>query len=45
MSRSTNNNVPSTKFCDLRNLFFETMKGLYDHQSYDTKHKELLEKS
>ena len=41
MSHSTNSNV---NFCDVCNLSFETKKGLYRHQSYDPKHKELLEK-
>ena len=31
-------------YCDVCNLYFETKKGLYRHQSYDSKHKELLEK-
>ena len=39
MSHSTNSNV---NFCDA--LSFETKKGLYRHQSNDSKHKELLEK-
>ena len=42
MSQSTNTSV--INFCDVCNLSFETKKGLYRHQSYDTKHKELLEK-
>ena len=42
MSQSTNTNV--INFCDVCNLSFETKKGLYRHQSYDLKHKELLEK-
>ena len=41
MSHSTNSNV---RFCDVCSLSFETKKGLYRHQLYDTKHKELLEK-
>ena len=41
MSHSTNSNV---NFFDRCNLFFETKKGLYRHQSYDSKPKELLEK-
>ena len=41
MSHSTNSNVD---FCDVWDLSFETKKGLYRHQSYDSKHKELLEK-
>ena len=41
MSHSTNSNV---NFCDVCNLSFETKKGLYRHQSYDSKHKKLLEK-
>ena len=42
MSQSTNNNV--INFCDVCNLSFETKKGLYRHQSYDLKLKELLKK-
>ena len=42
MSQSTNTN--GINFCDVCNLSFETKKGLYRHQSYDLKHKELLEK-
>ena len=42
MSQSTNTNV--INFCDVCNLSFESKKGLYRHQSYDLKHKELLEK-
>ena len=42
MSQSTNTSV--INFCDVCNLFFETKKGLYRHQSYDLKQKELLEK-
>ena len=41
MSHSTNSNV---NFCDVCDLSFGTKKGLYRHQSYDSKHKELLEK-
>ena len=41
MSHSTNSNVT---FCDVCDLSFETKKGLYRHQSYDSKQKELLEK-
>ena len=44
MSHSTNSNVTSAHFCDVCNLSFETKKGLYRHQSYDPKHKELLGK-
>ena len=44
MSHSTNSNVTSVNFCDVCNLSFETKKGLYRHQSYDPKHKKLLEK-
>ena len=44
MSHSTNSNVTSVSFCDVCNLFFETKKDLYRHQSYDPKHKDLLEK-
>ena len=44
MSHSTNSNVTSVNFCDVCNLSFETKKGLYRHQSYAPKHKELLEK-
>ena len=42
MSQSTITNV--INFCDVCNLSFESKKGLYRHQSYDIKHKELLEK-
>ena len=42
MSQSTNTSV--INFCDVCNLSFETKKGLYRHQSYDLKHKEVLEK-
>ena len=42
MSQSTNTSV--INFCDVCKLSFETKKGLYRHQSYDLKHKELLEK-
>ena len=42
MSHSTNTSV--LNFCDVCNLSFESKKGLYRHQSYDLKHKELLEK-
>ena len=42
MSQSTNTSV--INFCDVYNLSFETKKGLYRHQSYDLKHKELMEK-
>ena len=42
MSQSTNNSV--INFCDVCNLSLETKKGLYRHQSYDLKYKELLEK-
>ena len=42
MSQSTNTSV--INFCDVYNLSFESKKGLYRHQSYDLKHKELLEK-
>ena len=45
MSHSTNSNVTSVNFCDVCNLSFETKKGLYRDQSYDPKHKELLEKT
>ena len=41
MSHSTNSNVNFGDVCD---LLFEIKKGLYKHQSYDSKHKELLEK-
>ena len=41
MPHSTNSNM---NFCDVCNLSFETKKGLHRHQSYDSKHKELLEK-
>ena len=44
MSHSTNSIVSSVNFCDVCNLSFETKKGLYRHQSYDFKYKELLEK-
>ena len=42
MSQSTNTSV--INFCDVCNLSFESKKGLYRHQSYGLKHKELLEK-
>ena len=42
MSQSTNTSV--INFCDVCNLFFESKKGLYRHQSYDLKHRELLRK-
>ena len=42
MSQSTYTSV--INFCDVCNLSIETKKGLYRHQSYDLKHKELLEK-
>ena len=42
MSQSTNTSV--INFCDVFNLSFESKKDLYRHQSYDLKHKELLEK-
>ena len=42
MSQSTNTSV--INFCDVCNLSFETKKGLHRHQSYDLKHKKLLEK-
>ena len=42
MSQSTNTSVIS--FCGVCDLSFETKKGLHRHQSYDLKHKELLEK-
>ena len=41
MSLSTN---IYKNFCDVCDLSFETKKGLYRHQSYDSKHEELLEK-
>ena len=41
MSHSTNSNV---NFCVVCDLSFETKKVLHRHQSYDSKHKELLEK-
>ena len=44
MSHSTNSNVSIVNFCDFCNLSFETKKGLHRHQSYDSKHKVLLEK-
>ena len=44
MSHSTNSNVTSVNFSDVCNSSFETKMGLYRHQSYDPKHKELLEK-
>ena len=44
MSHSTNSNVTSVNFCGVCNLSLETKKGLYRHQSYDPKHKELLDK-
>ena len=42
MSHSTNTSV--INFCDVCNLSFESKKALYRPQSYDLKHKELLEK-
>ena len=42
MSQSTNTIV--INFCDVCNLSFETKKVLYRHQSYDLKHKKLLQK-
>ena len=42
MSQSTNTSV--INFCDVCDLSFESKKGLCRHQSYDLKHKELLEK-
>ena len=42
MSHSNNSKV---NFCDVCDLSFETKKGLYRHQSYDSKHEELLEKT
>ena len=42
MSQSTNTSV--INFCDVCNLFFESKKDLYRHQSYDLKHKEVLKK-
>ena len=42
MYQSTNTSI--INFCDVCNLSFESKRGLYRHQSYDLKHKELLEK-
>ena len=42
MSQSTNTSV--INFWDVCNLSFESKKSLYRHQSYDLKHKELLQK-
>ena len=42
MSQSTNTSVRN--FCDVCNLSIESKKSSYRHQSYDLKHKELLEK-
>ena len=42
MSQTINTSVINS--CDVCDLSFETKKGLYRHQSYDLKHKELLEK-
>ena len=42
MSQSTNTSV--INFCDVCNLSPESKKGLYRHQSYVLKHKELLAK-
>ena len=44
MSHSTNSIVTSVNFWDVCNLSFEAKKGSYRRQSYDPKHKELLEK-
>ena len=44
MSHTRNSNVTSVNFCDGFILSFESKKGLYRHQSYDPKHKKLLEK-
>ena len=41
---SQSNNTSVINFCHVCNLSFESKKGLYSHQSYDLKHKELLEK-
>ena len=41
-SQSTKTNV--INFCDVCNLSFESKKDLYRHQSYDLKHKDLLQK-
>ena len=41
MCHSTNSNL---NFCDVCDLSIVTKKGLYRHQPYDSKHKELLEK-
>ena len=41
MSHSTNSNV---NFCDVCDLSFGTKKFFYRYQSYNSKHKELLEK-
>ena len=42
MSHSTNSNV---NFCDVCDFSFETKKGIYGHQSYNSEHKKLLESS
>ena len=47
MSRSNNSivQVQRVNFCDVCDLVFETKTTeLYKHQSYDLKHKEILEK-
>ena len=41
---SQSNNTSVINFCDVCNLSFESKNCLYRHQSYDLKHKELLEK-
>ena len=41
---SQSNNTSVINFCDVCDLSFGSMKGLYRHQSYDLKHRELLEK-
>ena len=42
MSHSTNSNM---NFCDVYNFSFETTKGFYRNESYDSKHKECVKEN